>query len=271
MRKLALALLLLVLVLPVSAQDTLPPDFPPVEQLAIEVLNVYPHDTTAFTQGLLLHDDGLLYESTGRYEQSTLRAVEPTTGEVVRRYALPDEVFAEGLTLMDGRLIQLTWRAQAAFVYDLAAGAESDTFEPLGVFRYSGEGWGLCNDDELLYRSDGSNLITTHDPESFQPLGSYRVTLYGVFIQQMNELECVGDDIYANIWQSDTIVRFDKETGVVNALIDGSGLLDEAQRAELEGGAVLNGIAYNPDADTFYLTGKLWPSLFEVRLVPVGE
>jgi glutamine cyclotransferase len=169
---------------------------------------------------------------------------------------------------VDNRLIQITWREQVAIVYDLEAGAEEDTFEPLGALQYSGEGWGLCYDGELLYMSDGSTRITPRDPETFAAGASYPVTLYGAFVDEINELECVGDDIYANVWQSDTILRFDKETGVVNAIIDGRGLFTEEEYAALPGGAVLNGIAYNPESDTFYITGKLWPSLFEVEFVP---
>ncbi len=263
------ALLLALLTVAVAAQDAEPTDdFPTVERLSMEVLNTYPHDTEAFTQGLLVGEEGLLYESTGRYGQSTLRAVEPETGEVVRRYDLPPEIFAEGLALVDDRLYQITWREQIAVVYDLETGADEDTFEPFGTFGYSGEGWGLCYDGESLYMSDGSGTINVRNPETFQPTAQYMVTLYGVFVDEINELECVGDDVYANIWNSDTIIRFDKTTGIVNAVIDGGNLLSPEVLASYPGGAVLNGIAYNPESETFYVTGKLWESVFEVNFVP---
>lgn len=269
MRKItALALLLAALAVGVAAQDEAGDGFAPVQQLTVEVLNTYPHDTNAFTQGLLVGADGLLYESTGRYGQSTLRAVQPETGAVLRRYNLPDQFFAEGLALVDNRLYQITWQEQVALVYDLEAGAADATFEPLGTFGYFGEGWGLCYDGNALYMSDGSSRITTRDPETFEPTAQYNVTIYGVFVDEINELECVGDDIYANIWNTDTIIRFDRETGVVNAVIDGRGLLSPEERAAYPGGAVLNGIAYNPETATFYITGKLWASLFEVTFIP---
>lgn len=250
----------------IAAQD----GFTPVAQFRVEVLSEYPHDTNAFTQGLLYHE-GVFYESTGRYQQSTLRMVEPETGEVQRRYDLPDEVFAEGLALVDDRLYQITWREQVAVVYDLEIGLEDDTFEPEGVFQYNGEGWGLCYDGELLYMSDGSSRITVRDPDTFQPVGVITVTLYGVFVDELNELECVGDDIYANVWNSNTILRLDKSTGEVNGVIDAAGLLTEEELSEMESGAVLNGIAYNAEEDVFYITGKLWSKLFEVQFVPVEE
>jgi glutamine cyclotransferase len=263
-------LLLALLTVIAIAQEDVTTGFAPVEELTIEVLNTYPHDTDAFTQGLLVGEDGLLYESTGRYGQSTLRAVEPESGEVLRRFDLPEEIFAEGLALVDDQLYQITWREQIAVVYDLETGADADTFEPLGTFGYTGEGWGLCYDGESLYMSDGSGSITVRDPETFQPIAQYPVTLYGVFVDEINELECVDDEVYANIWNSDTIIRFDKQTGVVNAVIDGSNLLPPEVRTTYSGGAVLNGIAYNPESDTFYVTGKLWESLFEVNFVPAN-
>ena len=244
--------------------------YPPVEQLTVNVINVYPHDTTAFTQGLLVGDDGLLYESTGRYGASSLRSVEVETGAVLRRYDLPETFFAEGLALVEDRLYQITWREQTAIVYELATGAEANTFEPLGTYQYGGEGWGLCYDGDSLYMSDGSNTISRRDPETFQVMATYRVTLHGAFIDQINELACVGDDIYANLWQSDTIIRFDKSDGTVNAVIDARGLISPDERAAFGSGAVLNGIAYNPESETFYITGKLWDRLFEVTFEPVG-
>lgn len=265
MRSLMMSVCLLLFAGLVAAQevDTLPT----VELLAVEVISERPHDTAAFTQGLLYHE-GLLYESTGRRGQSTVREVDPHSGEVLRRFDVPDEIFAEGLALFDDRLYQLSWQAQVALVYEFApADAAPDSFQPLGLFQYVGEGWGLCSDEDSLYMSDGSSTITIRSPESFQPISMYRVTLYGVFVDEINELECVGEHIYANIWQSDSIIRFDKTTGVVDAVIDGAGLLSAAEREAIGRDGVLNGIAYDDDNEVFYITGKLWPKLFEVRFV----
>ncbi len=263
-----IALLLLLPFSAVAAQDAPPVE---VEQLRVEVLASYPHDTNAFTQGLLLHDDGLLYESTGRYGMSTLRAVEIETGALVREYALPEQFFAEGLALVDERLIQLTWRENTALVYNLQTGADADTFEPTAAFQYAGEGWGLCYDGELLYHSNGSNTIQVRDPITFDVVRQFRVTLHGAFVDQLNELECVGDDIYSNVWQSDAILRFDKQTGVVNAVIDAAGLLTDEERSQVGGNGVLNGIAYDEENDVFFITGKLWSTMFEVQFIPADE
>lgn len=247
----------------------------PVETLVPEVLNVYPHDTTAFTQGLIYYE-GTLYESTGLRGQSTLRQVEIGSGEVLRSVPLmrPSEqltgdnplpdYFGEGLERIDDRLIQLTWTAGEAFVYDL------DTFERVDTYTYEGQGWGLCYDGRYLFMSDSTQYLSVRDPETFDLIVRFLVTLEGRPINAnfLNELECVGDHIYANMWNTDVIVRIDKFTGIITAVIDASNLLTEAERAELNSSQVLNGIAYNPDSDTFYITGKQWPKLFEVRFVP---
>ncbi|MEQ8674737.1 MAG: glutaminyl-peptide cyclotransferase [Aggregatilineales bacterium] len=260
------------------AQETTPepqpdtPDLYDVEILVPQIIASFPHDSSSFTQGLLLHEDGFFYESGGGSaaygNQSSLRQVDPITGEVIRQVDIRDDIFAEGLALVDDRLIQLTWRNQAAIVYDLA------TFEPTGIFQYSGEGWGLCYDGTNLYMSDGSGNITVRDSETFQPINFITVTLFDLPTDELNELECVDDYIYANVWNTDTILRIDKFTGVVDGVIDASGLLTPEERADLQSGQVLNGIAYNPETGNFYLTGKEWSQLFEVTLVPresVGE
>jgi len=223
-----------------------------------EVIASYPHDAQAFTQGLLL-EGGYFYESTGLYGRSSLREVVPETGEVLRLLPLPEEYFAEGLALVGDRLIQLTWREGEALVYD------RETFEHLDTFSYEGEGWGLCFDGESLYMSDGSDTLYRRDPESFEVTGEVRVTLRGEGVRNLNELECALDHVYANVWQEDRIVKIDKASGRVVEEIDASGLLSADERAQLAPDAVLNGIAYNPARDTFYLTGKLWPKVFEVR------
>lgn len=269
--RLALLLAFFSLGLPVLAQQ---PGAQPVT-LTVEVLNVYPHDENAFTQGLLLLAPGVLLESTGLRGQSSLREVDLETGEVLRRVevrrpeaelsgpnAQPD-YFAEGLELVEGRLIQLTWTAGEAFVYDV------ETFERIDTYTYEGEGWGLCYDGRYLYMSDGSPYISVREPATFALIVKSLVTLDGQPIRSglLNELECVGDSIYANLWQTDFIVQLDKVTMQTTALIDVRGMLPEEDRPRDPGG-VLNGIAYNPESDTFYLTGKLWPKLFEVRFVP---
>lgn len=269
--------LLLALFLPSLSLLAQQPGAQPVT-LTVEVFNVYPHDENAFTQGLLLLAPGVLLESTGLRGQSSLREVDLETGEVLRRVevrrpeaeltgpnAQPD-YFAEGLELVEGRLIQLTWTAGEAFVYDL------ETFERIDTYTYEGEGWGLCYDGRYLYMSDGSPYISVREPATFELIVKSLVTLEGQPIRSglLNELECVGDSIYANLWQTDFIVQFDKVTMQATALIDVRGMLPEEDRPRDPGG-VLNGIAYNPESDTFYLTGKLWPKLFEVRFVPAQD
>jgi glutaminyl-peptide cyclotransferase len=230
------------------------------ERLVPEVIAVYPHDPEAFTQGLLLYG-GSLYESTGLYGSSTLREVDPHTGEVLRQLQLPMEFFGEGLERVDDRLIQLTWREETAFVYEL------ETFELIETLSYEIEGWGLCFDGESLFMSDGSDRLFRRDPDTFAVLDTIGVTLNGEPITHINELECVKDAIYANIWLTDSIVRIDKNAGQVTGLIDASDLLTTEEQATLGANAVLNGIAYDPDNDTFLITGKLWPWLFEVHFV----
>jgi glutaminyl-peptide cyclotransferase len=165
------------------------------------------------------------------------------------------------LALVEDRLVQLTWVAESAFVYDF------ETFEQVDTLTYEGEGWGLCYDGEYLYRSDGSDTIFIHDPETLHAVGEIHVSVQGQQVSQLNELECVGDDIYANVWQTDAIYRIDKASGYVTALIDASGLLTPQETAALGSGGVLNGIAYDADNDQFYLTGKLWPKVFLVNFV----
>lgn len=236
------------------------------ELLKVEVLNTIPHDTDSYTQGLLLHD-GWLYESAGEWGESDLRRVDPATGEVAQMVDLPvddpSQWFAEGLALVDDKLIQITWKNGVALVYD------RETFEKTGEFSYTGEGWGLCYDGTDLYMSDGSSSLFRRDAETFELLDAFFVTYEGAPVKNLNELECVGDSIYANIWFSDYIVRIDKATGVVTAAIDASGLLTDEERAAVPQQGVLNGIAYDAERDLFLITGKLWPKMFEVRFVPV--
>lgn len=240
-------------------------ELPKLEILVPEIISVRPHDSGSFTQGLLLQD-GFFYESAGQYGESDVRKVDPQTGEVVEQVDVPVEFFAEGLAL-DGedRLIQLTWKEGLAFVY------QREDLKLLGAFQYAGEGWGLCYDGQQLWRSDGSPTLYAHDPTSFNITNAIQVSLLGVPVEELNELECAGDQIYANIWQSDVIVRIDKTSGQVNGVIQANDLLTPEERQTLGGGAVLNGIAYDPDKDVFYITGKRWPKLFEVRFKPLAE
>jgi glutaminyl-peptide cyclotransferase len=238
---------------------------PPAAGLQIaQIVETIPHDNQSFTQGFLIHE-GTIYESAGRYGESSLREVDLETGEVLRSVPVPAQYFAEGLALVDDRLIQITWREGTALVYDL------DTFELIDTYSYTGEGWGLCYNeaDNQLYMSDGSAYLFTRDPETFEVTGQIHVTVDGEEVVNINELECVGDRIYANVWQTDAILEIDKATGHTINVIYGGQLLTAEQRASLEAGGVLNGIAYDADNDAFYLTGKLFPAMWQVEFIPV--
>lgn len=235
------------------------PDAP--ERLKVKVLSVRPHDPEAFTQGLVLDGD-TLYESTGLNGKSSLREVDPQTGKVRRKVDVPSDYFAEGLALVDDHLIQLTWQTEKAFVYN-----RSD-FQKVGEFRYDGEGWGLCYDGTRLVMSDGSDRLTFRDPKTFAVQSILNVTLAGQPAREINELECVDGVVYANVWQTDNILRIDPKDGRVTAVIDASGLLTPEERQKAD---VLNGIAWNPKTKTFLITGKLWPKMFEVDLVPASR
>lgn len=230
------------------------------QELVPEVIRVLPHDEGAYTQGLLLHG-GRFYESTGQYGRSSLREVDPETGEVLRIRELDEEYFGEGLALVGDRLIQLTWKEETAFVWDL------ETFEQVGSFTYEGEGWGLCFDGSSLYMTSGGVFLQRRDPNTFELLDLIPVQQDEESVRQVNELACVGQFIYGNVFPSDRIVKIRKATGEVVAEIDGSVLVPDPGRPTTTG-SVLNGIAHDPASDTFYLTGKLWPAMFHVRLRP---
>lgn len=237
---------------------------PPAEEVPAfipRVIDTIPHDPDAFTQGFLIHE-GRLFESTGRYGESTLREVDLATGEVLRSVAVPEAYFAEGLALVDDRLIQLTWKEGEALVYDL------ETFEQVETFTYEGEGWGLCYDGESLWMSDGSPYLFQRDPATFDLIDAVEVTYLGQPIPRLNELECVDGVVYANVWQSDFIVQIDPASGEIVGVIGAMALLTPDERTALQPGAVLNGIAYNPATETFFITGKLWSSMYEVEFVP---
>lgn len=233
----------------------------PPPQLELEIVATYPHDTGAFTQGLLWYE-GELFESTGLYGQSSLREVEINTGIVMRQTDLSNAYFAEGLALVGNDLYQLTWREHVALIYD------RDTFQSIDSFDYTGEGWGLTHDGENLIMSDGSSTLEWRDPATFAVVKSLTVTNDGSPQTFLNELEYANGQIYANVWQSDTIVVIDPTSGEVVAEIDASGLLTPEEDAAAD---VLNGIAYNPTTGNFYITGKLWPHLYEVRFVSPND
>lgn len=220
----------------------------------VRVHDRHPHDRGAFTQGLVYHE-GRLFESTGLVGRSSLREVRLEDGDVLRQRVVDAPRFAEGLALVRGELFQLTWQDHVAFVYDAA------TFETRRQHRYETEGWGLCFDGSSLVMSDGSDTLVFRDPSTFAVRRAVRVTRGGQLVSQLNELECVGEHVYANVWQTDRIVRIVSESGAVDQEIDASGLLSEE---ELYGTDVLNGIAYVPETGRFLITGKLWPVIFEV-------
>jgi glutamine cyclotransferase len=206
----------------------------------------------------LVFHDGFLFESTGRYGTSSIRKVHVETGKVLQVRDLPEEYFGEGLAIVGSELIQLTWKSGLAFVYD------SDSLTLRRTLEYTGEGWGLCYDGESLFMSDGSDKLVRRDPRTFEILGSVRVTQDGFSVRSLNELECVSDDIYANVYQTNRILRIDKLTGRVISEMDGYRLsLSSKRKPDPE--AVFNGIAYDPEKRTFYVTGKLWPDLFEIE------
>lgn len=246
-------LLLLLRVEPGAAQA---PSDDPVH-LEAEVVNIYPHDPGAFTQGLI-YLDGFLYESTGRLGQSTLRKVELETGRVLQSHSLDEDLFGEGLATWNGRLTQLTLFAEKAYVYNL------ETFDLLEVIPYDGEGWGLASDGDLLVMSDGSPVLRYLHPETFEVTRQVTVTDRGESVKRLNELEMVEGLLFANVLFEDQIAIIDPDFGVVKAWLNLEGLLapgEESRRAD-----VLNGIAYDREQKRLFVTGKLWPKLFEIRI-----
>lgn len=223
----------------------------------IQVLDTLAHDPDAYTQGLVFHD-GFLYESTGRYGESDVRRVDPATGEVLEVRPLAEAYFGEGLALVDDRLIQLTWRERVAFVFDPA------TLEVTDSLELDTDGWGACWDGEHLYTTSGGTILFRRS-RSLEILDREQVVMGEEPISRVNELECVGEHIYANVYQDATIVKFEKATGRVVARFDASDLVPAELRGDQE--AVLNGIAWDPEGDVFYITGKLWPVMYRVRLV----
>ena len=224
-----------------------------------QVAHVYPHDPDAFTQGLV-YRDGHLYESTGLNGRSSIRMVDLASGRVLQRYDLPREYFGEGLTTWGNNLIQLTWTAHTGFVYD------GFSFAVRRTFHYPGEGWGLTHDAKELILSDGTSVLRCLDPNSFRETRRISVKDAGGHpVPNLNELEYLEGEIYANVWQTDQIVRISPDSGRVLGWIDLSGLIDKSQLADSD--AVLNGIAYDEKGHRLFVTGKLWPRLFEIKVV----
>jgi len=230
---------------------------PPVYSYTI--INTYPHDRQAFTQGLVL-DQGTLYEGTGLRGQSSLRRVDLTTGRVLQLRVLPAPYFGEGITVFGPYLIQLTWQSKVGFVYD------KTSFTLLRQFTYPTEGWGITHDDQHLIMSDGTSVLYFLDPETLSATGQLHVRDEQGPVERLNELEYVQGSLYANIWQTDRIARIDPESGQVTAWIDLTGLLPLEDRVERVD--VLNGIAYDAAQDRLFVTGKLWPKLFEIQIHP---
>jgi glutaminyl-peptide cyclotransferase len=226
---------------------------------SFKVINAYPHDRAAYTQGLIFRD-GFLFESTGLNGQSTLRKVKLDTGEVLQQHHLDSKHFGEGLSAWKGQLIQLTWQSNVAFVYDLL------TFAPRRTFSYSGEGWGLTEDGKQFVLSDGTERLRFLDPETFRETRRVSVKDGATPIRDLNELEFIRGEIYANVWHTDRIARISPQTGQVTGWIDLRGLMSTGYGLEPE--AVLNGIAYDAAANRLFVTGKLWPRLFEIQVVP---
>lgn len=224
-----------------------------------EVVHVYPHDRGAFTEGLF-YLDGALYESTGLNGRSQIRKESLETGQPSMTRDLPDGYFGEGITAWRGKLIQLTWRNHVGFIYDLA------TFKPIGRFAYPGEGWALTNDGRQIIMSDGTPQIRFLDPKTLKEVRRITVTFDGGEVANVNELEWVKGEIFANIWMTDKIVRIDPRTGRIVGWIDLTGILPAADQSG-DRDDVLNGIAYDARRDRLFVTGKRWPKLFEIKLV----
>jgi glutamine cyclotransferase len=231
----------------------------PAPRYTVKVINAYAHDREAFTQGLVIQD-GTLYEGTGLYGRSTLRQVELETGAILKMHSLQDQLFGEGITVYEDKIIQLTWQSHVGFVRD------RESFELLQEFHYPGQGWGLTHDGERLIMSDGTPLVHFLDPNTLEEVGQVVVRDRGGPVFDLNELEYIHGEVWANVWKSDRIARIDPETGRVVGWIDLAGLLSPEDLAQPVD--VLNGIAYDAQTDRLFVTGKLWPKLFEIELIP---
>lgn len=226
------------------------------QEIGYEVVNNFPHDPGAFLQGLVWRNG--FFESTGQFGRSSLRRVEYPTGKVLQQVNLDSQYFGEGLAMVDNRLIQLTWQSHRGFVYDL------DSFKQLREFKYDTEGWGLTYDGKSLILSDGTSVLTFIDPDSFKPTRKLSVKFNGAALRNLNELEYIDGEIWANVWHTDRIVRIDPGSGQVKSYLNLAGILSEDEKSDPE--AVLNGIAYDAQNKRIFVSGKLWPRIFEIRL-----
>lgn len=229
-----------------------------VPTYTFRILNSYPHDRDAFTQGLVF-ENGTLYEGTGLYGRSSLRKVDLETGEVLQLHPLPSEYFGEGITILRDTIIELTWQSHKGFIYD------KNSFEMLREFNYETEGWGITNDGKRLIMSDGTATLYVLDPETLKTIGHIQVNDNGRPVDNLNELEYISGQIYANVWQTDNIAVIDPYSGRVTGWIDLSGVLPP--QTDGKPVDVLNGIAYDAKNGRIFVTGKLWPRLFEIELV----
>lgn len=231
-----------------------------IELLYPQVISVIPHDQQAFTQGLAIHDN-ILYESTGLYEQSSLKSIDLNTGKIIKKIMVDPHLFAEGIALNDKIIVQITWREGTALVYD------RNSLELIDQWKYEGDGWGLCKDQASFLMSNGSEQIKRRSFTDFQESPGCSVQRDHVKIKNINDLECVGEYIYANVWKENVILKIDKSNGEVVGIIDASRLLSASEWAQLGNGDVLNGIAYHQNRNTFWITGKRWPWIFEVKFL----
>lgn len=226
-----------------------------------KVINTYPHDKNAFTQGLVF-ENGSLYESTGLKGNSSLRRIDLKNGKVLQIHNLSEQYFAEGITIFEDRIIQLTWQSNIGFVYD------KNSFELIQEFNYSTEGWGITNDGKYLIMSDGTSKLHFLDPKTFEEVRQIDVLDNNMPISRLNELEYINGEIYANVWLTDRIARISPENGKVLGWIDLKGLLNEEENEEVD---VLNGIAYDKKNDRLFVTGKFWSKLFEIKLIVIKQ
>jgi glutamine cyclotransferase len=237
----------------VAGQVSLPNE----EWIPFEIVDRHPHDTTAFTQGLV-YEQGVLFESTGRRGRSVVRKTDLASGQVVAEVSLADHLFGEVIAVLGDRVYQLTWQSEEGFVY------AAHSLRLIATFRYPGEGWGLTDDGNHLIMSDGSSILRFLDPDTFREVRRIEVRDRDGAVDQLNELEYVDGQILANVWHRDQIVRISPETGRVTGKLDLSRLVSEVPRDDPE--AVLNGIAFDPDGRRLFVTGKLWPVIYEIRL-----
>lgn len=228
-----------------------------IPMYSYNIIKTYSHDARAFTEGLV-YEDGVLYESTGKYNESTLRKVDLETGEILKLHKLSDNYFGEGIAIYDNKIFQLTWKTNVGFIYD------KDTFSLINKFYYNTEGWGLTHNDEHLIMSDGTDEINFLNPKNFKKV--YSVKVHDEFkpITRLNELEFIQGEIYANVWRTDKIARICPHSGKITGWIDLKGLLSPK---EYKNAGTLNGITYDKQNNRIFVTGKMWPKIFEIKLI----